>query len=223
MNNDTITLKDWLKENKNIEDKRELYLYGDMALNYLHDKGVEVSSFDPEDIDIIDGDIRKIKFNYLTDNKNYDDLKTNLYEYAKLGIRMYLDYYDYLDDSFLKSNYNEFAFGLPKDDVNYFKGIIQRGSFVYFNEFDFELRKKKLKELGEEVTESVDMNSFSKPNNDIINKEIYSDNPKNTIGYGRNKVKSREAAFAEFMIYPVMLSFIVGVILLIAFLIFGFN
>ena len=165
----------------------------------------------------------KIKFNYLTDNKNYDDLKTNLYEYAKLGIRMYLDYYDYLDDSFLKSNYNEFAFGLPKDDVNYFKGIIQRGSFVYFNEFDFELRKKKLKELGEEVTDSVDMNSFSKPNNDIINKEIYSDNPKNTIGYGRNKVKSREAAFAEFMIYPVMLSFIVGVILLIAFLIFGFN
>ncbi len=223
MNNDTITLKDWLKVNKNIEDKRELYLYGDMALNYLHDKGVEVSSFDPEDIDIIDGDIRKIKFNYLTDNKNYDDLKTNLYEYAKLGIRMYLDYYDYLDDSFLKSNYNEFAFGLPKDDVNYFKGIIQRGSFVYFNEFDFELRKKKLKELGEEVTDSVDMNSFSKPNNDIINKEIYSDNPKNTIGYGRNKVKSREAAFAEFMIYPVMLSFIVGVILLIAFLIFGFN
>ena len=223
MNNDTITLKDWLKVNKNIEDKRELYLYGDMALNYLHDKGVEVSSFDPEDIDIIEGDIRKIKFNYLTDNKNYDDLKTNLYEYAKLGIRMYLDYYDYLDDSFLKSNYNEFAFGLPKDDVNYFKGIIQRGSFVYFNEFDFELRKKKLKELGEEVTDSVDMNSFSKPNNDIINKEIYSDNPKNTIGYGRNKVKSREAAFAEFMIYPVMLSFIVGVILLIAFLIFGFN
>ena len=223
MNNDTITLKDWLKVNKNIEDKRELYLYGDMALNYLHDKGVEVSSFDPEDIDIIDGDIRKIKFNYLTDNKNYDDLKTNLYEYAKLGIRMYLDYYDYLDDSFLKSNYNEFAFGLPKDDVNYFKGIIQRGSFVYFNEFDFELRKKKLKELGEEVTDSVDMNSFSKPNNDNINAEIYGDNPKNTIGYGRNKVKSREAAFAEFMIYPVMLSFIVGVILLIAFLIFGFN
>ena len=223
MNNDTITLKDWLKVNKNIEDKRELYLYGDMALNYLHDKGVEVSSFDPEDIDIIEGDIRKIKFNYLTDNKNYDDLKTNLYEYAKLGIRMYLDYYDYLDDSFLKSNYNEFAFGLPKDDVNYFKGIIQRGSFVYFNEFDFELRKKKLKELGEEVTDSVDMNSFSKPNNDNINAEIYGDNPKNTIGYGRNKVKSREAAFAEFMIYPVMLSFIVGVILLIAFLIFGFN
>ena len=51
MNNDTITLKDWLKVNKNIEDKRELYLYGDMALNYLHDKGVEVSSFDPEDKD----------------------------------------------------------------------------------------------------------------------------------------------------------------------------
>ena len=223
MDNNTITLKEWLNTHKDIEDKRELYLYGDMALNYLHNKGVEVSSFDPEDIDIIDGDVRKVKFNYLTDNKNYDDLKTNLYEYSKLGIRMYLDYYDYLDDSFLKTNYNEFSFGLPKDDVNYFKGIIQRGSFVYFNEFDFELRKKKLKELGEEVTDSIDMSSFTQPNNDIINREIYGDNPRVVSGYGRTKTKSREAAFAEFMVYPVILSFIVGVILLIAFVIFGLN
>ncbi len=221
MEENTITLRQWLDTNPDMDQKRDLYLYGDMALNYLNDRGVVVSSFDPEDISIVDNDIRKIRFNALEASEDYSKLKDNLYNYCKFGVRLYLDYYDYLDDSFLKSHFNEFEFGLPKDDVNYFKGVVQRGSFVYFNEFDFELRKKKLKELGSDV-EGFDINSLSKPNNDYNNRLIYGDNPKDMVNtYSKSRIKSRDAAFVEFMYYPVMISLIFGVILLIAYCFFG--
>lgn len=223
MDNNTITLRQWLDMMPDMEQKREMYLYGDMALNYLNDKGVIVESFDPADITLIDSDIKKIKFEKLYPSDDYNMLKDDLFGYAKLGIRMYLDYYDYLDDKFLKSKFNEFEFGLPQDDVNYFKGVIQRGSFVYFNEFDFELRKKKLKELDSEADPNDDINitDFKKPNNDNINSVIYDNTIDEITGFGRTRIKSRDAAFVEFMYYPVMVSLVVGVILLIAYCFFG--
>ncbi len=222
MENNTITLRQWLDTEPDMETKREMFLYGDMALNYLNDRNIVVDSFAPEDITLIDGDINKVRFEYLSHNEDYSKLKDNLFNYVKFGVRMYLDYYDYLDDKFLKSNFDEFVFGLPPQDVNYFKGVIQRGSFVYFNEFDFEYRKKKLKELGSEVEDSIDFNSLPKPNNDRNNILIY-DNTINDInsGFVRSKVRSRDAAFVEFMYYPVMISLVLGVILLIAYCFFG--
>ena len=41
MDNNTITLRQWLDTRPDMENKREMYLYGDMALNFLHDNGVE--------------------------------------------------------------------------------------------------------------------------------------------------------------------------------------
>lgn len=219
MDNNTITLRQWLDTKPDMETEREMYLYGDMALNYLNDNGISVESFDPEDILLVDGDIKKVKFEQLSLNSDYNKLKDNLFNYAKFGIRMYLDYFDYLDDGFLRSKFDEFVFGLPQDDVNYFKGVIQRGSFVYFNEFDFELSKKKLKELSAE--EEIDLSSLSKPNNNANNILVYGENPKEMVGASRSKVRTRDAAFVEFMYYPVMVSLVLGVILLIAYCFFG--
>ena len=221
MEENTITLKEWLDTNPDMDMKRNLYLYGDMALNYLNDRGVIVDSFDINDISLVDGDIKKIRFDYLSESDNYALAKDNLYQYAKSGIKMYMNYFDQLNDDFLKNNYNEFEYCLPKDDVNYFKGVIQRGSFVYFNEFDFELRKKKLKELGAEVEDSIDINSFSKPNNDEINRLVYGTSSEDIVGGSKVKVRTRDAAFVEFMYYPVMVSLILGVILLITYCFFG--
>lgn len=134
---------------------------------------------------------------------------------------MYLDYYEDIDDHFLKSKFNEFEFSLPQDDVNYFKGVIQRGSFVYFNEFDFELRKKKLRELSTE--EDIDLTGLSKPNNDYVNTMIYNDAFNELASAYRRKVRTRDAAFVEFMYYPIMVSLVFGVILLIAYCFFGFK
>ncbi len=223
MDDNTITLNQWLEESHDEDEKRTLYLYGDMALAYLHDRNVVVNSFNPKSIFLIDGDIKKIMFSDLRDSVDYDDLKNNLFEYAVFGISMFINYFDYLEDDMLKdkyfdtikSNFEGFLFGIPKDDVNYFKGVIQSGSFVYFNEFDFEYRKKKLKELSSEVGTEENV-VLTKTNNDYVNQMIYTNSPSKMM-----RSNYREAAFVEFMYYPVIISLALGIILLIAYCFFG--
>ena len=211
-----MTLIEWLKSIRSEEEKRELLLNLDIALKYLNDRGIMVTSFNPNDIEIIDNNIKEIMFNKIDHMKGSNDyiVRNNIYEEAKLALGVYLNYFDGFNDEFLKNNYDEFVFALPPDDVNYYKGIIVRGSSVYLSEFDLEKRKRDLSKLEEEVKGDSDSNDSSEMmelmaiNNDSINNKLYS------------KI-FREGAYANTSIVPtvvVLLGFIICLVSLILYL-----
>lgn len=177
-----MTIIEWLKTTRTEEEKRDLLLNLDIALKYLNDRGIMVTSFDPNDIEIIDNNIKEIMFNKIDHMSGPSDyiIKSNIYDEAKLALGVYLNYFDGFNDNFLKNNYDEFIFALPPDDVNYYKGIIVRGSSVYLSEFDLEKRKRDLSKLEEEVKGSSDDNisdemyGLMEINNDKINNKLYS-------------------------------------------------
>lgn len=211
-----MTLIEWLKSIRSEEEKRELLLNLDIALKYLNDRGIMVTSFNPNDIEIIDNNIKEIMFNKIDHMKGSNDyvVRNNIYEEAKLALGVYLNYFDGFNDEFLKNNYDEFVFALPPDDVNYYKGIIVRGSSVYLSEFDLEKRKRDLSKLEEEVkgdsdsNDSLEMTELMSINNDSINNKLYS------------KI-FREGAYANTSIVPkvvVLLGFIICLVALILYL-----
>ena len=174
-----ITLYEWLKTKRSEEEKRDLLLNMDIALKYLNDRDMMVTSFNPNDIEIMNNDVKEIMFNSVDHMNNIADsiVRRNIYEEAKLALSIYLNYFEGLNDDFLKSNYDEFVFAIPADDVNYYKGIIVNGSSVYFSEFDFEKRKRDIMKLNGEVKDdemSNDLNGLMPLNNDSINNKLYS-------------------------------------------------
>ena len=195
-----MTLIEWLKSIRSEEEKRELLLNLDIALKYLNDRGMMVTSFNPNDIEIIDNNIKEIMFTKVDRmNRSVDDVvRRNIYDEAKLALSVYLNYFDGFNDDFLKNNYDEFVFAIPPDDVNYYKGIIVRGSSVYFSEFDLEKRKRDLSKLEEEVKDNTDydesngMLDMMTINNDSINNKLYS------------KI-FREGAYANTNIVPIVI------------------
>ena len=71
MNNDklhTVNLFEWtgydgVKFTRSDEELREVFLNEDKSMRYLHDNDFFIESFDPRDIDLVDGDINCIRFN----------------------------------------------------------------------------------------------------------------------------------------------------------------
>ena len=193
-----MNLMEWMKKMPSEEERRELLLNLDIALKYLNDRGMMVTSFNPNDIEIVDNNIKQIMFNKVDRMNDSADLiiTNNIYEEAKLAMSIYLNYFDGFNDNFLRNNFDEFIFALPPDDVNYYKGIIVRGSSVYFSEFDLEKRKRDLSKLEEEIKQnddsqySSDMMNMMTLNNDSINNKLYS------------KI-FREGAYANTFVLPI--------------------
>ncbi len=214
MNNDNfdqrtiISLADWAPMHDSMDERREFLINADIALKYLNSNGMKVDSFDFNDIFIVDNNLREIKYNVISNvgSVTEADIKSNIYNEAKMALRLYLYPCDEIDDAFLKSHFTDFSFAFPTDDVPYYKGVFERGASVYFNEFDFQKRKMDLEKLGASVKSEdsdlmgdVDVSMLSKPNNDEYNKRIY-----------------REGAFARAIALPTLISIIGFLICLIA-------
>lgn len=214
MNNDNfdqrnfISLADWAPMHDSMDEKREFLLNADIALKYLNSNGMKVDSFDFNDVFIVDDNLREIKFNVISNVGTVTDadVKSNIYDAAKMALYLYLYPCENIDDGFFKSHFADFSFAFPPDDVPYYKGIVERGASVYFNEFDFQKRKMDLEKLGDSVKGEdgdlmgdVNLSMLSKPNNDEYNKRIY-----------------REGAYAKAIALPTIISVIGFLICLIA-------
>lgn len=215
MNNDNldqknyISLADWAPMHDSMEEKREFLLNADIALKYLNSNGMRVDSFDFNDIFIVDGNLREIKYNVISNVGTVTpaDVKSNIYEESKMALYLYLYPCEYIDDNFLKKHFTEFSFAFPSDDVPYYKGIFERGASVPFSDFDFQKRKMELEKLSDatkkdgdsDLMGDIDFSMLSKPNNDEINKKLY-----------------REAAFAKTIALSTIISVVGFLICLIA-------
>ena len=131
-----ISLADWVSMHDSMEEKRELLLNADIALKYLNSNGIKVESFDFNDIFIVDDNLREIKFNVISNLGNVTDadIRSNIYNEAKLALYLYLYPCDVIDDNFFKSHFKDFSFAFPEGDIPYYQGVVERGASVYFNE-----------------------------------------------------------------------------------------
>lgn len=226
---DNVNLYDWSGRDgeygtRNEEDLRIVFLNMDIALKYIHDHGYCVKSFNPLDIDLLEGSMEHIKFNYLLempidalDRKKL--IQEDIFNSSCVQIGIYTNTLKNLRKEFLKSNFDDFAKHIPQGDVAYYRGVIQRNAAVYLSEYALEKRNRDLesleKELGEEgigVSKQYSKNNgkslLDEPlSNDKINDNIY----KQINGL-------RDAAFVNYLIIPSIVLFLLGAISLVVLL-----
>lgn len=183
-NNHTRTITDL--------ELRELFTYMDKALKYLHTHGYKVDSFSPEDIEILNNSKKYIKFNKFSKCDDSDiEFKNNLFDLCVLEIGSYSNTLDEMRSpssrNFLKSNFDSFIVTLPNDDINYYRGVIERGAAVYYNDFLNEKNKRELQKIEAELSGSGEATNIDDikydDTNDNINKYIYRLEKENTYGF----------------------------------------
>ncbi len=217
----STTLYEWVGNDteyitKSEEQLKEVFINLDKALKYIHNHGYYIVSFDPREIEILDGDVNQIKFNKIMPlpvayNESNEMKKDDIFLSACLQIGLYTHTLNYLNIDYLKDNFDQFASNMPADDIPYYRGVIERGASVYLCEFLNEKSVRDLKKLEEELGESqtptvINKNNFDDTNEDINNK-IY----KQINGL-------RESAFVSYFVYPVILVGIISVFFILAWL-----
>lgn len=212
-NYSSVTLSDWLQEGHTEEEVREAFLYLDSAMKYIHDRGYCVKSFHPDKIDILNGSNHQIKFDTILQmpNRTREDLATqdklkreDVLFSSILQIGLYSSCLPYLTPEVAKEHFDELATALPESDAPYYRGVIERGAFVYFTDFEKERlrreREKMEEEMKNELGSSKEVNFKSNPEelnsmflNEKINSKIY-------------RQINREAAFLRLAIYPLLMT-----------------
>ena len=138
--NSTINLNNWISEAHSDEEKRDLFLNMDIAMKYIHDRGYCIKTFNPKEIELLDGSVSKVKFNTLLVmpiDREYQKklIKEDIYNSSMLQIGIYSNCLDYLSRDFVKENFDSFLVFLPEVDSPYYRGVIERDAMVYFSEF----------------------------------------------------------------------------------------
>lgn len=207
---ENITLNDWLN-GKSEDEIRSVFLRMDATMKYIHDKGYCIKTFNPREIELINGSPNKIKYNVLLEMPKKFEVQKELvrediYNATYLHIGVYTKCLDKnIKPAFLKENFDEFATFLPSSDIPYYRGIIERGASVYFTEFDRERSKRELTQLEEQVgANEVDKGKalvkgnglFKGTEEDKINNNIY------------KQIDNKEAAFVSFLIFPTIVLFL---------------
>lgn len=209
------------------DELREIFLYMDIALKYVHDNGYYIYSFDPRNIILLDGKpdcilytiVMKLPNNMMERKKC---IQTDIFLSACLQVGIYTNTLRHLNDEFLKNNFDEFAKHIPQGDVPYYRGVIVRNSAVYLCEFDVEKRKRDYENFAKEYENEA--GGFSQ------NKKMIKNNDKNIIDFplpsNRNNdyiyktigKQNSSAAFINYLLIPtiiISLGVSVGLLLLL--------
>lgn len=204
--NNTITLNNWIKESHSDDERKELFLSMDMAMKYVHDRGYCIKTFNPKEIELLDGSISKVKFNTLLemplDNEYQKKLmREDIFNSSMLQVGIYSNCLDYISKSFIKDNFDSFLVFLPEVDAPYYRGVIERDAMIYFSEFEVERRKREINDLEKQVAgDKVDPlnNSYD------LDKMLVNDRINNSIYKQINNFKDSASAFLNLYIYPIM-------------------
>lgn len=218
MNNDdlhTVNLFEWtgldgVKFTRSEEELREVFLNEDKAMRYLHEEGFCVDSFDPRDIDLIDGSknlIRFNKFSKINEDKNRI-VNQDIYISACLQIGLYTHTLSILNEKYLKSNYDEFSKYLPQSDVPYYRGVIERNAGVYLCDYAVEKRNRDLRDLQKQLSDENEQVKFDEPapvnNDELVNRTVNDRIYKELINKNRSKGVS-DFAYIHILLLPTII------------------
>ncbi len=202
-NVDVITLKDWFQGNHSMEEERQLFLYLDFAMKYVHNRGYCILTFNPSEIEILNNQISHIKYNTLLkmpDDFNYQMklMNEDIINSATLQILLYSKFPLNTKFEFIKDNFDSFSSFIPPSDVQYYRGVIERGASVYFTEFESERLKRDNDKLKQELNEISPKNNKLKSAE--ISNMISNDKVNNSIYKKINNIQ--DSAFINILLYP---------------------
>lgn len=225
---DSITMKEWLTHYHSQEEYQSFFINMDLAMKYIHDQGYYIDSFALDTIDILNHSEKQIRFNQLhimpLDFSSQKDLvRDNIFLSAVLQIGVYSDCLEYFHGeaiTYLKNNFEDFSLFLPKEDIPYYRGVIERGASVYLSSYVGERKKRDLNNLDQQINDDgigkdktlVKTNGTSLTAEDLV--------PQNIIelqGVYSNLSKN-DAAFARALIYPILILLVGLTILLLSYL-----
>lgn len=233
----TINLFEWtgldgVRFTRSEEELQEVFLNEDKAMRYLHENGFCVDSFDPRDIDLVDGSKNCIRFNKFSKLPNDGDetkiIRNNIFVNACLQVGLYTHTLANLNEDYLYKNFNEFAQYLPNDYAQYYRVIIQNYSpksystinditKIYLCDFTIKRNNNELEKLKKELgEESTDNEEITVSNEELINKDINDIIYADLISKQKTKGMS-DFAFVHVLILPALVLSIGIIICLISF------
>ena len=222
-NNDkeNLTLYEWFDEQHTEDDKRELFLYMDSAMKYVHELGLCVGVFNPKDIELLNSSTKYVKFDELYDIKDLDYnfqqkiINKDIFESSRFQILEYAKMNLNTPGDFIKEHFDEFTAFIPDKDAPYYRGVIERGASVYFIEYEAERLKREANDIEKELNGTAEVQD----NNEL--EQMLSNNKVNRLIYGEDLSK---AAFINILLYPTIIIVLVLVISYLVYLLkyFGF-
>lgn len=198
-------LLDWIQSHHNDEDMREVFLNMDIALKYIHDHGYCIEIFHPSRIEILNDQVDHIQFENLMELSQdpvtrRNMIKEDVFNSALIQIGIYTNTIRSLTPAFLRENFDEIARFLPEGDVPYYRGVVQRGASVYFNEYALEKMNRDLIQLDKQIQESEGGHSLQKENGHYTSEPLSNDRINDDIYKQINGMK--DVAFVSYLLVP---------------------
>jgi hypothetical protein len=202
---DKTKLLDWIQSHHNEDDMRELFLNMDIALKYIHDHGYCIEIFHPSRIEILNDQVDHIQFDNLMELSQdsitrKEMIKEDIFNSALIQIGIYTNTIRSLTPTFLRENFDEIARFLPEGDVPYYRGVVQRGASVYFNEYALEKMNRDLIQLDKQIQESEGGPSLQKDNGHYTTEPLSNDRINDDIYKQINGMK--DVAFVSYLLVP---------------------
>ena len=211
----SLNLKEWLETNRDIESRQKLFYNMSCTMNYVHDRDYYIKSFNPKEIEILNPEkLSPIRYDTVVRMpKEYKDqiVREDIYNLAFIQISVYSNIkMEDLKPWFLKENFSEFQKYLPKGDVPYLQGIIERGAGIYYYEYVDKKNEQELEKIQREMDPEFNgsLNSVSKSfgsqktKSTLVGRAMVDHDTKKLY---RDLVDTKQAAFVSFLVFPVSL------------------
>ncbi len=214
-----VNLLEWIKFHRSEEQMRELFLNMDIALNYIHDHDYCIEVFYPTKIQVLNNRPDYIQFDNLMELPKNDPvrkknmIKEDIFNSALIQIGLYTKTLKYLTPEFLRNNFDDLARFIPEGDIPYYRGVVQRGASVYFNEYAVEKMNRDLETLEAELQGAEGGKSLQKTDTHYDAEPLENNKINDAIYKQINGLK--EAAFVSYLLIPTVIFaslFIIGFI-----------
>ncbi len=160
-------MKNWQEEYHEIEEYQRVFYLMDSTMKYIHENNYQIANFDGNEI-ILGFDDQTKEINYVLyqsllpfSNEAVEEMHRNIYNLAFLAIGIYSSTLPYLKPEFLKENFSQFEYSLPKDDIRYYRDVITRNNYFYYSDFVNARNEREINTINKDL-EKLDGNGSSK-------------------------------------------------------------
>lgn len=217
-----VSLKEWLDSNPTIKNKQKLFYNMSRTMNYIHDRDYYIKSFNPKEIEILNQEtLSPVQYNTVVRiPKEYKDeiVREDIYNLSFIQVSTYSNIkLEDLKPKFLKENFKRFEQYLPEEDVPYLQGIIERGAGIYYYEYVDKRNEKEISKLSNEVNSNSgefahsNVIGMQKSKSTAVGRSMVDNETKKLYG---DLVDTKQAAFINFLIFPVSI-ILLGIILVL--------
>ena len=206
------TLREWLSSNQSTDRLRQLNYNMSNVMKDIHNRKVYIRTFNLGQISLDDENLYPIQFESIDKSDDIErDKKNNIYNLSFMFIGLHTGMLNDLNPQFLKDNFDQFAVFLPKEDVEYYSGIVTKGYRNYYSDYIDELRRTAV-EHNVGASNSASTNSNAKSNEMVKSKQF----AKSTaVGRAYKELYENKAAFVNYLIIPIIFIVIALVVVLI--------